>query len=80
MQGDRTLLIQELTKAIASWREQVAEYEEMGKTDDYWRELAARNRQRMGTLEGMLEWATSNAEDVDDSQLLQQHAPADVLP
>jgi hypothetical protein len=54
----------------------------MGKTDDYWRELAERNRQRMGILEGMLEWArsTSNSEDVDDSQLVRQHAPADVLP
>jgi hypothetical protein len=70
VRGDRTLLIQELKKAIASWREQVAEYQEMGKTDDYWRELAERNRQRRGILEGMLEWArsTSNSEDVDESQ------------
>jgi hypothetical protein len=79
--GDRTLLIQELTKAIASWREQVAEYQEMGKTDQYWKELAERDRQRMGTLEGMLEWArsSSNSEDVDDSQPVKQHAPVDVL-
>jgi hypothetical protein len=82
VRGDRTLLIQELKKAIASWREQVAEYEEMGKTDNYWRELAERNRQRMDILEGMLEWArsTSTSEDVNDGQSVQQHAPADVLP
>ena len=82
VRGDRILLIQELTKAIASWREQVAEYEEMGKTDDYWRELAVRNRQRLGILEDMLDWArsTSNSEDVDDNQPVQQHAPANVLP
>jgi hypothetical protein len=58
VRGDRTLLIHELTKAVASWREQVAEYEEMGKTDEYWKELAERDRHRMGTLEGMLDWAT----------------------
>ena len=74
VRGDRTLLVQELKKALALWREQVAEYEEMGKTDDYWRELAARNRQRMGTLEGMLDWArsTSDPESVDDMQAVQQ--------
>ena len=68
--GDRTLLIEELTKAIASWREQVAEYEEMGKTDLYWKELAERDRQRMGRLEGMLDWArtTSVPAPVDDIQ------------
>jgi hypothetical protein len=78
--GDRTLLIQELTTAIASWCEQVAEYQEMGKTDEYWRELAERNRQRMGTLEGMLEWARTNSDPkrVDDIQ--QDDASVDVLP
>ena len=82
VRGDRTLLIQELTKATAFWRDQVAEYEEMGKTDDYWRELAGRNRQRMDILEGMLEWArlNSNSENVDGGQPAQRHASAGVLP
>jgi hypothetical protein len=82
VRGDRTLLIQELTKVTAFWRKQVAEYEEMGKTDDYWRELGVRNRQRMDILEGMHEWArlTSNSDNVDDSQPVQRHASAGVLP
>jgi hypothetical protein len=82
VRGDRTLLIQELTTAIASWREQIAEYEEMGKTDGYWKELAERDRHRMGTLEGMLDWArsTSDPERVDDIQPVQHHASVNVLP
>ena len=70
VRGDRTLLIQELKKAIASWREQVAEYEEMGKTDDYWRELAGCNRRRMASSKAGLNgrdrpptrgmWTTAN--------------------
>ncbi len=73
VRGDRTLLIQELTKAIASWREQVAEYEEMGKTDQYWKELAERDRHRTGTLEDMLHWARSasgpgRADDIEPAR------------
>ena len=72
VRGDRTLLIEELTTAIVSWREQVAEYEEMGKTDEYWNQLAERNRHRMRTLEGMLDWARTNSDQkrVDDIQQL----------
>ena len=79
--GDRTLLIQQLTTAIASWREQVAEYEEMGKTDQYWKELAERDRQRMGTLEGMLFWArsTSGPASVDDIQAIQRDISVNVF-
>lgn len=81
VRGDRTLLIQELTKATVFWREQVAEYEEMGKTDNYWRELTVRNRQRLDILEGMLEWArlTSNPENVADGQPVQRRASAGVF-
>jgi hypothetical protein len=59
VRGDPTLIIQELTKAISAWREQVAEYQEMGKTDQYWKELAKLDRQCLNTLEGMLSWARS---------------------
>jgi hypothetical protein len=73
VRGGRTLLIQELTKAITSWREQVAEYEQMGKTDQSWKELAQRDQYRMGTLEGMLDWARSTSDPgrVDDMQPVQ---------
>lgn len=59
--GDRTLLIEELTKAIALRREQVAEYDEMGKTDHYWKQLAERDHERLSILEAMLEWAQSTS-------------------
>jgi hypothetical protein len=82
VRGDRTLLIQELTEAIASWRGQVAEYEEMGKTDQYWKELAQRDGQRMGTLEAMLDWArsTSDPARVDDIQPVQHDCSDNYLP
>lgn len=48
----------------------VTEYDEMGKTDDYWKRIAERDRQRLGTLQAMLGWASSTSDPqlVDDIQ------------
>jgi len=62
VRGDRTLLIQELSHTVSSWREQVAEYEQMGKTDPYWKRVAERDRHRISTLETMLDWARSTSQ------------------
>jgi hypothetical protein len=44
---------------IASWREQIAAYEERGKTDEYWKRVAERDRHGIRRLEEMLRWAQS---------------------
>jgi hypothetical protein len=59
VRGDRTLLIEDLTYAISSMREGVAEYEEKGRTDEYWKRVAERDRHGIVTLEDMLRWAQS---------------------
>jgi hypothetical protein len=59
VRGDRTLLAEDLTNTIAAWREQTAAYEERGKTDEYWKRVAERDRHGIRTLEEMLRWAQS---------------------
>lgn len=49
--GDRTLVIEDLSHTISSMREGVAEYEEKGRTDAYWKRVAERDRHGIGTLE-----------------------------
>jgi hypothetical protein len=78
--GDRTLLIEDLTKTIAWWSEQIAEYEERGKTDEYWKRVAERDRHGIRTLKEMLHWAhatqaTKGAQNVG-SELLQNSVNA----
>jgi hypothetical protein len=55
--GDRALLIHELTDAISFWTNNLAEYEEKGKTDEYWKRTAEYYRSRIPNLEAMLRWA-----------------------
>jgi hypothetical protein len=57
VRGDRSLLIKELTEAIEFWTKSLAEYEEKGKTDEYWKRTAAYYRSRIPNLEAMLRWA-----------------------
>lgn len=55
--GDRALLIEELKDAIAFWTDSLAEYEEKGKTDEYWKRTAIYYRSRISNLQAMLRWA-----------------------
>jgi hypothetical protein len=59
--GDRALLIQELKDAIAFWTDNLAEYEEKGQTDEYWKRTAAYYRSRIPNLEAMLRWAETTS-------------------
>jgi hypothetical protein len=62
VRGDRSLLIQELTETIAFWQGRLPEYEEKGRTDDYWKRVAAWDRKGINKLEAMLRWAQSKPE------------------
>jgi hypothetical protein len=61
VRGDRTFLIKELTDAIEFWTKSLAEYEEKGKTDEYWKRTAQYYRSRIPNLEAMLRWAQSTS-------------------
>jgi hypothetical protein len=59
--GDRALLIRELIDAISFWTKSLAEYDEKGKTDEYWKRTAAYYRSRIPNLEAMVRWAESTS-------------------
>jgi hypothetical protein len=61
VRGDRTLLVKELKDAISFWTDNLAEYEEKGKTDEYWKRTAAYYQNRIPDLEAMLRWAESTS-------------------
>jgi hypothetical protein len=57
VRGDRTLLIRELEETIAYCNARVAECEEEGKKDSYWKRVAQDYRTRIPNLKAMLLWA-----------------------
>jgi hypothetical protein len=61
VRGDRTLLIKELIDAIEFWTKSLADYEEKGKTDEYWKRTAEYYRNRIPKLKAMLGWAETTS-------------------